>query len=394
MYEIDKEAFAAFLAQQRREKGWTQKDLAERLYVSDKAVSKWERGLSLPDISLLIPLADCLGVGVTELLEGRRMAEAMEAEDVELLVKKTLSLSEENPEQAKKRRRERTILFAVVAVIGVLESLACGYLQSRVGRGEEFGALFVFELLGLFFGAYFWCFMKEKLPGYYDENRINYYTDGFLEIHLPGVSFNNTNWPRVVKAFRIWAVVTIVTAPLLNLILTLLPIPEGARLACLMAALVLFLMGLFLPVYLAAGRERQKTEEEEKRRKRSILIVAGVCAIMLAVFGIAGGTGNLNSDLRVGYASSSTLQKWTARYHLLTGTEAHTLRPGQEDYLVTVVTEAGTLFMEIQDETGTVFSESEIQTGTYPVRLEGKTRVTVKAAGHKGSFAVAPEEGQ
>ena len=46
MYEINKEAFAAFLAQQRREKGWTQKDLAQRLYVSDKAVSKWERGVS------------------------------------------------------------------------------------------------------------------------------------------------------------------------------------------------------------------------------------------------------------------------------------------------------------------------------------------------------------
>ncbi len=47
MYEIDKEAFGTFLAQLRKEKGMTQKDLAERIFVSDKAVSKWERGGSL-----------------------------------------------------------------------------------------------------------------------------------------------------------------------------------------------------------------------------------------------------------------------------------------------------------------------------------------------------------
>ena len=46
-YELDKQALGSFLAQLRKEKGWTQKDLAERLYLSDKAVSKWERGESL-----------------------------------------------------------------------------------------------------------------------------------------------------------------------------------------------------------------------------------------------------------------------------------------------------------------------------------------------------------
>ena len=46
----------------------TQKELAACLYVSDKAVSKWERGLSVPDISLLVPLAEQLNVTVAELL--------------------------------------------------------------------------------------------------------------------------------------------------------------------------------------------------------------------------------------------------------------------------------------------------------------------------------------
>lgn len=54
----------------REQKGYTQKQLAERLLVSDKAVSKWESGRGLPDISLIEPLARTLGVSVAELLSG------------------------------------------------------------------------------------------------------------------------------------------------------------------------------------------------------------------------------------------------------------------------------------------------------------------------------------
>ena len=52
--------FGAFLAETRRARGLTQRDLAERLHVTDKAVSRWERGVGLPDINTLEPLADAL----------------------------------------------------------------------------------------------------------------------------------------------------------------------------------------------------------------------------------------------------------------------------------------------------------------------------------------------
>lgn len=54
----------------RKEKGLTQLQLAERLHVSDKAVSKWERGLGCPDVSLLSALSETLGVNVERLLDG------------------------------------------------------------------------------------------------------------------------------------------------------------------------------------------------------------------------------------------------------------------------------------------------------------------------------------
>ena len=83
---IDQQRFGRFVAALRKEKEWTQKQLAEQIGVSDKAVSKWERGLSLPDIGLLEPLAGALGVTVAELLHGERLAEPLPPQAVESLV--------------------------------------------------------------------------------------------------------------------------------------------------------------------------------------------------------------------------------------------------------------------------------------------------------------------
>ena len=58
MYQISNEKFGLFVTELRKKKNLTQKDLAEKLYVSDKTVSKWERGLSMPNVVLLIPIAD------------------------------------------------------------------------------------------------------------------------------------------------------------------------------------------------------------------------------------------------------------------------------------------------------------------------------------------------
>ena len=70
----------AFIAERRKAKGWSQKDLAGVLQVTDKAVSRWERGAGYPDVTLLKPLALALDVSVAELLEGERLEDAGEEE--------------------------------------------------------------------------------------------------------------------------------------------------------------------------------------------------------------------------------------------------------------------------------------------------------------------------
>ena len=66
------------IAQSRREKNLTQKDVAQRLHVSVQAVSKWQRGLNFPDIALLEPLAEVLDLTVSELLSGEKESVAGE----------------------------------------------------------------------------------------------------------------------------------------------------------------------------------------------------------------------------------------------------------------------------------------------------------------------------
>ena len=68
--------FGAFLARTRKACGLTQADLAAQLHVTDKAVSRWERGVGLPDINTLEPLADALGLTLSDLMHCRDPQEA------------------------------------------------------------------------------------------------------------------------------------------------------------------------------------------------------------------------------------------------------------------------------------------------------------------------------
>jgi len=73
---MDAKTTGRFIAELRKQKGYTQKELAEKIMVTDKAISRWETGKGLPDTSLLKPLGDILGVSVGELLSGKIIEEA------------------------------------------------------------------------------------------------------------------------------------------------------------------------------------------------------------------------------------------------------------------------------------------------------------------------------
>ena len=70
---MDVKKFGLFIATLRKEQQMTQAELAQKLQVTDKAVSKWERGLGFPDINTIEPLADALGVSVLEIMKSEKI---------------------------------------------------------------------------------------------------------------------------------------------------------------------------------------------------------------------------------------------------------------------------------------------------------------------------------
>ena len=86
-----------FIAECRKEKNLTQMQLAERLNITDKAVSKWERGISMPDTSIMLELCDILRISVNELLSGEKiMTENSNQQNERLLLEITKELEEKN----------------------------------------------------------------------------------------------------------------------------------------------------------------------------------------------------------------------------------------------------------------------------------------------------------
>ena len=76
---MTKQSFGAIISARRKQKGMTQLDLARQMGVTDKAVSKWERDLSFPDVASLPKLAEVLGVSVDDLLEVKTAAQEQPA---------------------------------------------------------------------------------------------------------------------------------------------------------------------------------------------------------------------------------------------------------------------------------------------------------------------------
>lgn len=121
---MDSRKIGQFIAEERKQKQLTQKDLAEKVGVTDKAVSKWERGLSCPDISLLAPLSEMLDVTISELLNGEK-SENM-SEKVEESVDHALQYAEKTVGNRVKSLQDLCAwVFSLLLFGGVFTCVVC-----------------------------------------------------------------------------------------------------------------------------------------------------------------------------------------------------------------------------------------------------------------------------
>lgn len=138
---MDREMLGRFIAQRRKERNMTQRELAEKLHVTDKAVSKWERGAGCPDISLLEPLAEALELSVDQLLtyqtaptEPEAAAEPVTSQAVQAVLDLTLA-----------ERRVRRMRCWIVALAVPLALIVLTVLYILLRYAQMNGRLFINE---------------------------------------------------------------------------------------------------------------------------------------------------------------------------------------------------------------------------------------------------------
>lgn len=129
---MDNIKFGKFIRESRQGKGLTQKQLAEQIHVSDKAVSKWENGAGFPDIKILEPLAECLGVSLIELMQGERVAEPeIDREAAEQIVAQTIAQSKQAEEWQRRMWKAKVLLGACICGILYLACVGLRYLAGQ-----------------------------------------------------------------------------------------------------------------------------------------------------------------------------------------------------------------------------------------------------------------------
>lgn len=141
-----------FIKELRKERNLTQEDLADKFYVSRRTVSRWETGSNLPDIDLLMELADFFNVDIREILEGKRKDINMEQE-----TKETVIMVNEYNKEKFKRTKIITLVFLMIGIIALLIGfifefidLNSDFLQGFI-RGISYGTSLAVILLAILY---------------------------------------------------------------------------------------------------------------------------------------------------------------------------------------------------------------------------------------------------
>lgn len=125
---MDKKVIGQKISTLRKEKGLTQKELAQKLCVTDKAVSKWETGVHFPDIAVIEVLANELGITVSDLL-------GFEQASSEEVIKGMAKVSLEEKNEIKKIMRARARTSAIYGLIGAPLAIYFSWLLNSKGLG-------------------------------------------------------------------------------------------------------------------------------------------------------------------------------------------------------------------------------------------------------------------
>lgn len=130
---MDQIKIGKFLKHLRKEKGLTQEQLAEQFFVSSRTVSRWETGSNMPDLDILIELADFYNADIREIIDGERESNNMESETKNTLKKVAEYAAEEN-KKIKTRITDMMLGAAILLLFSALlfEGIQSGFLPGFI----------------------------------------------------------------------------------------------------------------------------------------------------------------------------------------------------------------------------------------------------------------------
>lgn len=196
---MDLSKIGKFIAECRKEKKLTQEELAEKLNITDRAVSKWERGLSLPDASIMISLCNILDINVNELLNGEKIEMKDYKEKNEELL---LELARQD-EIKNRKIFNITILASILCVIFYIA--VCIISAIAFGEGTIFGIIMCTSTI-VFVISMFIIFKYEVEAGYHECKKCHYkFIPGYFQsLITPHIGYSRyLKCPKCNK--RSWA---------------------------------------------------------------------------------------------------------------------------------------------------------------------------------------------
>ena len=141
-----------FISEQRKSKGYSQVELANRLNISNKTVSKWERGNGFPDVSLLLPLCEELDISVNELLSGRKLQESEYHERAEENLVQVISKGRISPQEKSINR-----ILTIAMLIWCILAMVISRIEFFVSSPEAMIVLIVTSVVFLLCVGAVWC---------------------------------------------------------------------------------------------------------------------------------------------------------------------------------------------------------------------------------------------
>lgn len=179
---MDQIKIGKFIASCRKEQGMTQAKLAEKLGISDRAVSKWETGKSMPDTGIMLEVCQLLNISVNELLSGERiMAESFDKRAEENL----LAMRREVEEKNRQLLRTEYLIGVPAVIAGLLLCVVAAYVEMPVAL--RIGSI-IFALLMILAVSFFAVAIEQK-AGYYEckqchDRHVPTYRQTNLAMHI------------------------------------------------------------------------------------------------------------------------------------------------------------------------------------------------------------------